>query len=110
MDNVKLIDWIEQELKQRNWSIRELSRASGVHSTALSRILSGQKKLTLDIYIKLAEGFDVPVERLLRLAGILSEGDGDPSLAEWVEAGKRLSPEERLQILDYADYMSKKRG
>lgn len=65
---------------------------------------------SVSFYLGLAEALDVPIEKILRLAGILPEGEGDQaSLMAWMEAGRRLSVEERKQVLEYIDFVASKK-
>lgn len=105
--------FLEDALKQKDWSIREMAKACGLPNSSLSEILSGKKKVTLDIYIKLSEGLDEPIEKLLVLGGVIpdrSDYEDIPSLSlrQFVELGKRLTYEQRLEVLNFADYLVNK--
>ncbi len=112
--NDRLIDWLNGEMNSRNLSARELSKQLGKANSYVSQVLTGKMKPGVDFYTGIAEALDVPIEKILRLAGILPPGAGgddnaEPSFRDWIEAGKNLSREERLEILNYADYVTKKR-
>lgn len=106
----ELINWINQQLRERGWLQSELSRQTGIDKSYLSKILRGERQPNLAFYTDLAEGLDEPIEHILRLAGIIpDEGDdSELTLRELIETGKRLTPEQRLEVLNFADYLSKK--
>jgi len=72
MGREKLIDWLNQELGQRGWTLGELSRRSGVSVPTLSMFLSGQRKPKVEFYISIADALHIRREDVLRKAGILS--------------------------------------
>lgn len=107
--NRLLIDWINRELGTRKLSIRELGRKTGIDHSDISKILSGKKEPQLRFYEEIAKIFDEPIEKILQLAGILPNRDVEQlTFAELFEAGRRLSPEQRKELLDYADFLLQK--
>lgn len=110
------MNWLEQQLREKNWSIRELGRRSDINASDISKILSGKRKPTLETYAKISEGLELPLERIFRIAGILPDDedidDGPLSAREIWEMSKRLSAEQRKEVLDFLDYLTfkKKRG
>lgn len=108
-----LTKWLNQEMLERGVSTHKLSERLGKANSYVSQVLVGKIEPSVSFYIGLAEEFDVPIEKILRLAEILPPGqdgnlEAEPSLAAWIAAGKKLTTEERLEILNYADYVSKK--
>ena len=67
----KLIDYINQELKDRAWSIRRLARESGVSQTQISNVLSEQRSITFEFCKDIAIALGESPDRLFRLAGLL---------------------------------------
>jgi transcriptional regulator with XRE-family HTH domain len=105
-------EWIVGQMNAQNMSIRELGRQSGVAHSGISKILSGQREGTFDVYIKIARVFDA-VPEMLQVAGVLaSEKDigDDVSLWEIVKMVKALDLEERQELERYLDYLSQRRG
>lgn len=98
----KLIAWLSSELKRRSWSHRELARRAGLSQTAISSVLSGERKAGWDFCAAVAEAMGEMPERVLRLAGLLQPlqaGEGDVTLRELIEIARRLPREERLELL-----------
>ena len=106
----KLVEWIEQQLRDRGWSQSELSRRARIDKSYLSKILRGERQPSLSFYTDLAEALNEPIEKILRLDGVLRDDvdDSDLTLREYIETGKRLTPEQRLEVLNFADYLAKK--
>lgn len=111
----RLIDWLNGEMNSRKLSARQLSEKLGRANNYVSTVLSGKTEPSVDFYTGIAMALDEPIEKILRLAGILPPGVGgddsaEPSFRDWIEAGKHLSRDERLEILNYADYVKNKRN
>lgn len=66
-----LSDWLSNELGDRGWSQRELSRRSGISPTQISDIISGKANPGADSCVAIARALNEPPEDILRLAGIL---------------------------------------
>ena len=107
----ELLRWIERELQARNWSIRELARQMGKSHSQVSRAMSGQNDPKIGFYRELAEAFDEPIEKILKLAGWIPDKGDDSELTfrELVESGKHLTPAEREEVLDFVDYLLHRR-
>lgn len=106
-------DWVKEQLKTRHWSIRELSRQSGVSHPMLSQGMSGKANLSADSVIKIAQALNVAPETALRLAGFLSaeaefspadESVRDVAIQEIIELAKNMTPENKQDLLDYARF------
>lgn len=67
----KLVKWLQQEIRHREWSVRETARRAGLSHTAIHNALSGGATPSMDTYKGLSRAFDTPLEHILRLAGEL---------------------------------------
>jgi transcriptional regulator with XRE-family HTH domain len=104
-----LNQWIIDKLNAHNMSMRELGRRANVPQSNLSKILSGKQEASLDVYIRIAQAFDAVLE-MLRVAEIVPIGETEElSLSEWMEIGKQLTPDERLEVMEYALYRKERR-
>lgn len=104
-----LNQWVIDQLNDRKMSMRELGRLTGIDHSAISKVIAGKREASLDFYIKVAQAFDAVLE-MLRVAGIVPIGDTEElSLAEWLEIGKQLTPDERLKVMEYAIYQKERR-
>lgn len=104
----KLITFIENELKTRGWSHRELARRAGVSQTSVSGTLAGQRSPGADFCLKLAKALGEPPEKMLRLAGLLPSVpilDGSPEIQEFLEIARNMSPNTRQQALKYLRFL-----
>src|SRR5688572_148866 len=105
MSNV-LRAWVSEELEQRNWSHRELARKTGFSPSFVSKILSGERNVSADFCIRVAQALEEAPEKLLRLAGILPTAlEDDPTLAEIQDLVRHLPPSQRKEALRYLRYL-----
>lgn len=65
----ELIEIINKELNRRNISMREAAEQIQIDPSTLSRLLSGKTRPCLDTCGKIADWLQLPVERVLALAG-----------------------------------------
>lgn len=102
--------WIVGQMNAQNISMRELGRRAGVAQSTISKVLSGDKQGSFDVYIKIAQVFNGVVE-MLQVAGVLPPGKDigdDLALGEIVKAVKALDPQERQELERYLDYLAHK--
>lgn len=105
----KLSTWLISELKHRGWSQRELGRRAETSHTTISEVISGQRAPTYDFCAAIATPLERSPIEMFQLAGLipdLSEDDwtNEVSLLELVEITKRLSYQDRLELLRYAKF------
>jgi transcriptional regulator with XRE-family HTH domain len=100
----KFVVWVIEELDKRNWRPADLAHKAGVSTGSLSNVLSGKRKAGPDICRAIAQAFGAPPEQVFRLAGLLPElpAQEDELLGQVTETYKRLSPEKRREVLEYA--------
>lgn len=105
-------EWLENELRERGWTQTELARRAGMSRAAISMLVNGRNHPKAETCIALARGFDLPAETVLMAADLLPENqvpDRDPSLQELMNLMKRMTEEERREILDYALWRFRRR-
>lgn len=66
-------NWLEDELRQRDWRQADLAAASNVDSGYISRMLSGDRTPGPETCVMIARGLNVPPEEVFRRAGFLPE-------------------------------------
>lgn len=66
----KLIPWLNEALRDRGWSQRELWRRSGVAQSTISNVLAGERSPTWEFCAKIAGPLGVPLDDLVVLAGL----------------------------------------
>lgn len=64
--------WLEEELKVRHLSIQAFGNKSGLARSTVSKILSGQRKVTAYTAPKIADGLGVPTNLILEKASLIS--------------------------------------
>ena len=104
-------EWLIEEMKERGWSQRELSRRTGLPQSTLSQTIRGKRKITPDVCLAIARALGEPIEHVMRLAGILppQESSDDSTISELIELARNLPPDERQQALDYIRFLYQKR-
>ncbi len=110
--SLQFIEWFNQQLQRRGWTQGKLIAQSGntkeerLSSAAVSRYSTGKMLPDAASCQKIARAFDVPVELVLRKAGLIDSPFSDESdwlqraidnLAYAVEVGQ-LSEEGRLAL------------
>lgn len=70
---MNLTEFLKQELKSRDMSIRALGEYSGIPHTTLYGIIKGVSKPQIDTLEKLAAYFKIPMSDMLEMAGYLPE-------------------------------------
>jgi len=90
----KMITWIEQEIQDRGWTIRELARRSDLSPSTVSEILNRNTQPGLKFYLGMSKAFKVPRQWVFRLAGVL-----EPSIIGEDNA------EHKEKLLDYFDVL-----
>lgn len=95
-----LKDIVKLEMEKRGLSIREFAKLVGVSHPTISDILNGEEP-SFDVCRKLAPILNLPLEKVLRAAGLLPPVDEDTEYQEeFFHLLSQLSPQERQEILD----------
>jgi transcriptional regulator with XRE-family HTH domain len=103
-------EWFFDRLRDRRQSLREMARHMELDPSAVSRMLSGQRKMQMEEAGAIARFLGAPVAEVLKHAGIALDIDGHPSrvvlAATITSAGRidRLSEARSLpqQVIDRA--------
>jgi len=75
--NAQFKTFVQENASQRGISLRELARQIGIHPSNFSSILSGKRKLDVDLIKKIADFFGVPRVVAYQKAGWLDEFEND---------------------------------
>ncbi len=109
----KLITWLNQERKRRDWSYADLARKAGVSRPLISRTLTGDMSASADFCIKVAIALDVSPITSLKMAGFLPETTladhvliEDHTLRALMEIAQALPPSQREKLLDFARFLN----
>lgn len=105
-----LIELIKNEMIKRNLSIREFAKLVGVTHPTISAILEGEEP-SYDICRKLAPILHLPLETVLRAAGLLPPVSPDTEYQEeFFHLLSQLSPQERQEILELLRFKTERRS
>lgn len=97
----KLREYLQRQIDARGWSYSKAADATGVAKTTIHNILAGKGEVTLETLDKLGRHFELPLWRMLELAGYDPGLPMDASgLALRIEALKRTAPE-MGEVLDH---------
>ena len=66
-----LIEWINEQLEEQGWSMRELARRAELSPTTISEVVAGRAKPGLEFCKGVARAFHVAPADVLRMAGLL---------------------------------------
>lgn len=102
----KLITWINDKLNERDWSQRELARRAGLSHATISKVISGENKITFDFCHSIATAFNESPEMIFRLAGLLPPlpDNPDPVVQKLHHIIAALSPSQKTELLAYAEF------
>lgn len=94
-------EWLENEINARHLSIQAFANKSGLARSTVSKLISGQRKVTAYTAPKIAAGLDVPVNLVLERAGITPTVEKRYHLHPLLESAvlEIASKDEKKQIL-----------
>ncbi|WP_083469920.1 helix-turn-helix domain-containing protein [Herpetosiphon geysericola] len=86
--------FVDQQLKQRNWSLRFAEEETGISKTALSNLINDVQKPDLETLVKVSRSFSIPLWRVVEMAGYdLGFQTTSPSIAERIASLIEAVPE-----------------
>lgn len=96
-----LAEVLIQKRKEKNWSLRDAEKATGIHNAHLAQIEKGTiARPSPTLLYSLAEAYDVSFEELLRLAGHVEQGAGS-RVGAALRALNGLSPDKQEEAVRY---------
>ncbi|MUK90380.1 DUF1232 domain-containing protein [Ornithinibacillus sp. L9] len=66
-------EYLLELIQSKSLSMRKLSKATGIDTAIISKIVNGKRKANLQHLQKFSEGLDVPLYQFLKVAGYVSE-------------------------------------
>ena len=66
-------DWIQDEMRKRNWSQAELARRADVARSGINMLITQERQPGLELCLAIAEAFDIHPIYVLQKAGIIPE-------------------------------------
>jgi transcriptional regulator with XRE-family HTH domain len=107
MQNKRLMEWLNAALRSKEITQNELARQSGVSSATLSAIRHGHTP-TLETVRALAKYFDMDVESLMEIAGLIAPLPDVPAeipeeMRALLRRLARLPEGDRLEVMRLVD-------
>lgn len=65
------IDWLNEELSKRDWSMRELARRANVSPSTINHVMAGRRNPGTVLCNGLAQAFNMSPESVLKKAGLI---------------------------------------
>lgn len=105
----KLKTWAAQQRELRGWSIREMAeRMNSPHST-IRRVMDEDKKVGVEVAVRLAQIFNTPVENVLEMAGFIPRRPEETKLhRELIHVFDQMPIDKRHDLIDYARFLLSK--
>lgn len=102
-------EWLLDEIKRRDWSLRELARRTGYSPSHISNVVKGNKPVYFEFCHKVALALDKPPTELFVMANLI-EPPGDFALDEEtsaiVEIYKQSPRKTQKEIFEYVKWYS----
>lgn len=107
--NDKFIEWVNSEMRKKNWSIRQTAKAAGISPALVSITLSGEKP-TFNTCAGLAEAFNVSPNFVFQLAGLINDENKDELTEEAEFLMSQLSPYQRQLAVKFIRVLAEEKG
>lgn len=96
----KFSEWINAELNQRGWSVRELARRAGVSHGAINNVINELRKPGSELCSGIAKALKVPPEEVFRHAGILPKAsEKTVNMQEMVYLFDQLEDDDQRNVI-----------
>ncbi len=93
-------DYIREQRRAAQVSLRQLAKLAGVSNPYLSQIERGLRRPSAEILQQIAKGLRISAETLYVQAGILEERDGDVEVIASILRDTRLSERQRQVLVE----------
>jgi transcriptional regulator with XRE-family HTH domain len=99
----ELGEYIREQRRSAQVSLRQLARLAGVSNPYLSQIERGLRKPSAEILQQIAKALRISAETLYIQAGILDERDGGDGVATAIQADPGLTERQKQVLLEIYD-------
>lgn len=82
MESIRFSEWLQNELKKRNWSKADLARNSHLSSGTIARIMNETRNPGPDVLKSISRALNIPTNIVFEIAGLLPKNLGTPPIAE----------------------------
>ena len=93
-------EFIRQQRRAAQVSLRELARQTGVSNPYLSQVERGLKRPSAEILAQIAKGLQISAETLYVRAGLLDERRGELAVVAAIEADSTITERQRQVLLE----------
>ena len=103
-------EFIREQRKVGQLSLRKLSEMAGVSNPYLSQIERGMRKPSADILRQIARALEISSEELYIRAGILEERDGEPDLVAEIRRDPYITEDQKKTLVHIYESFRQKQG
>jgi transcriptional regulator with XRE-family HTH domain len=100
-------DYIRDQRRDSNVSLRQLAKLAGVSNPYLSQIERGLRKPSAEILQQIAKALRISAEALYVQAGILEQREGSGAVVDAVHADEALNERQKQVLLEIYDSFRK---
>jgi transcriptional regulator with XRE-family HTH domain len=93
-------EYIREQRRTAQYSLRQLAEAAGVSNPYLSQIERGLRKPSAEILQQIAKGLRISAETLYVRAGILDEREGDQEVTAAILADVSINERQKRVLLE----------
>jgi len=110
VDKYLFSEWLNNELKARDWSQADLARAAGLTRSTINGVVTGTRGAGTEFCNAIAHAFKIPPEEVFRIAGLLPpKEDDDEKLREEMNYKiSQLPPDLQEDAMRYVDFLLEK--
>lgn len=99
----KFPEWLNDVLREKDWSQSELARRAGVSRATISDVILGQEKPGRKLCMGIASALNIPAEEVFRIAGLLpKKPEQNERSLELTHLFNMMTEANREDTLDYA--------
>ncbi len=106
----RLGEYIRDQRKKSEISLRQLAELAGVSNPYLSQIERGLRRPSAEILQQIAKGLRISAEALYLQAGILEHREGSPAVVDAVLADEVLTERQKQVLLEIYESFRKEVG
>lgn len=107
-------EWLQEELSNRGWSRSIAAQRGGISASMYDKVINGYAKPGLDFCAGVARAFGIPIETVLREAGILPRLqvniENDSAIQRILDRLRYLTIAEREEALALIEVIYRRRN
>jgi transcriptional regulator with XRE-family HTH domain len=102
MRKENFIDWLEKQLREREWTQADLARNGSMNQSVISNLVNGKRNPGKDVCVAIARALHLPPEEVFRRAGLLPPKPEENAIIENIKYhATQLPKEDQQDILEY---------